>query len=98
MATIDSRREQMFPRLTPAEIERIRRLGTIQRYTKGALLFKTGEVCPGMFVLISGSVAVSWRDGLGHVQPIVELGPGDFLAEVSQLSGRPSLVDASAKK
>ena len=97
MATIDSRREQMFPRLTPAEIERIRRLGTIQRYAKGALLFKTGEVCPGMFVLISGSVAVSWRDGLGHIQPIVELGPGDILAEVSQLSGRPSLVDASAK-
>jgi thioredoxin reductase (NADPH) len=97
MATIDSRRDQMFPKLTPAEIDRIRRFGTIQRYAKGALLFKTGEVSPGMFVLISGIVAVSWRDGLGHVQPIVEHGPGEFLAEVSQLSGRPSLVDASAK-
>jgi thioredoxin reductase (NADPH) len=97
MPTTDSRREQMFPRLTPEEIDRIRRFGTIQRYAKGALLFKTGEVSPGMFVLISGEVAVCWRDGLGHVQPIVEQGPGEFLAEVSQLSGRPSLVDASAK-
>jgi thioredoxin reductase (NADPH) len=61
------------------------------------LLLKTGDVSPGMFVLISGEVAVSWRDGLGHIQPIVEQGPGEFLAEVSQLSGRPSLVDASAK-
>jgi len=97
MATIDSRREQMFPKLTPAEIDRIRRFGSMQRYAKGALLFKTAEVSPGMFVLISGTVAVSWRDGMGHVQPIVEQGPGEFLAEVSQLSGRPSLVDATAK-
>jgi thioredoxin reductase (NADPH) len=97
MATIDSRHEQMFPRLTPQEIDRIRRFGTIHRYAKGALLFKTGEISPGMFVMISGTVAVCWRDGLGHIQPIVEHGPGEFLAEVSQLSGRPSLVDASAK-
>jgi thioredoxin reductase (NADPH) len=97
MATIDSRREQMFPKLTPQEIDRIRRFGTVQRYAKGALLLKTGDVSPGMFVLISGEVAVSWRDGLGHIQPIVEQGPGEFLAEVSQLSGRRSLVDASAK-
>jgi hypothetical protein len=52
MATIDSRREQMFPKLTPQEIDRIRRFGTVQRYAKGALLFRTGEVSPGMFVLI----------------------------------------------
>jgi thioredoxin reductase (NADPH) len=97
MATIDARREQMFPKLTRAEIDRIRRFGAVQHYAKGALLFKTGEVSPGMYVLISGTVAVSWRDGMGHVQPIVEQGPGEFLAEVSQLSGRPSLVDASAK-
>jgi thioredoxin reductase (NADPH) len=97
MATIDSRREQMFPKLNPVEINRIRRFGKVQRYTKGANLFKTGEVSPGMFVLISGKVAVSWRDGLGHVVPLVEQEPGEFLAEVSQLSGRPSLVDAQAK-
>jgi thioredoxin reductase (NADPH) len=97
MATLDLRSEQMFPKLTPQEIDRIRRFGTVQRYAKGALLFKTGEVSPGMFVLISGEVAVCWRDDLGHIQPIVEHGPGEFLAEVSQLSGRPSLVDASAK-
>ena len=97
MVTIDSRREQMFPKLTPVEIDRIRRFGSIQRYARGAFLFKTGEISPGMFVLISGTVTVSWRDGLGHVQPIVEHEPGEFLAEVNQLSRRPSLVDAMAK-
>jgi thioredoxin reductase (NADPH) len=96
-ATIDTRHEQIFPKLTSQEINRIRRFGSCQRYPKDSLLFKTGEVSPGMFVLISGTAAVSWRDGLGHVQPIVEQGPGEFLAEVSQLSGRPSLVDARAR-
>jgi thioredoxin reductase (NADPH) len=97
MVTIDPRHEQMFPKLTPGEIDRIRRFGMVQRLPKSAMLFTTGEVSPGMFVLISGNVAICWRDGLGHVQPIVEQGPGDFVAEVSQLSGRPSLVDATAK-
>ena len=50
-----------------------------------------------MFVPIVGTVAVSSRDGLGHVVPIVEEGPGQFLAEIGQLSGRPALVDARAK-
>ncbi|MDR9866201.1 cyclic nucleotide-binding domain-containing protein, partial [Pseudomonas baetica] len=49
-----------------------------------------------MFVILSGSVAVSGREGLGHVFPIIELGLGGFLAEVGQLSGRPTLVDARA--
>jgi CRP-like cAMP-binding protein len=43
------------------------------------------------------TVAVSARDGLGHVVPIVEEGPGEFLAEVGQLAGRPALVDSRAK-
>ena len=40
----------------------------------------------------------SRREGLGHVVPIVEVGPVEFLAEVGQLSGRPALVDADAKR
>ena len=65
--------------------------------TPGELLLVTGEPSPGMFVLIAGTVAVSARDGLGHVVPIVEEGPGEFLAEVAQLAGRPALVDSRAK-
>jgi thioredoxin reductase (NADPH) len=98
METIERGREdRTFPKLSPAEIDRISRFGTVQRYRQGEQLFKTGEVSPGMFIVISGTVAVSWRDGFGHSHPIVEQGPGEFLAEVSQLSGKPSLVDAVAK-
>jgi thioredoxin reductase (NADPH) len=96
MSTIEQRRDQMFPKLLPEEIERLRRFGEVRRFKAGDLLFVTGERSPGMFVLIAGTVAVSSRDGLGHVVPIVEEGQGEFLAEVGQLSGRPAFVDARA--
>ena len=97
MSMIDARREQMFPKLTPGELARLRRFGEVRRYTAGEQLFKTGDPSPGMFVLITGNVTVSRRDGLGHIVPVIEQGPGEFLAEVGQLSGQPALLDGVAK-
>src|SRR3989442_561481 len=51
-----------------------------------------------MFVVLKGLVTISQRDGLGHVVPIVRQGPGQFLAEVAQLSGRFALVDGHAEE
>jgi thioredoxin reductase (NADPH) len=96
MSTIDTRREQMFPKLDPREIDRLRRFGLVQRYAAGEALFVTGEAAPGMFVLIKGSVRVTRRDPLGHSAPILEQGPGEFVAEIGQLSGQPALVDVHA--
>ena len=86
----------MFPALTEPEIARIRRFGTVQHYPHGARLFAAGEPGPGMFVVLKGGIAVSQRDGLGHVFPIVRHGPGEFAAEVAQLSGSYALVDGYA--
>jgi thioredoxin reductase (NADPH) len=96
MSTIDTRREQMFPKLDPREIDRLRRFGLVRRYAADEALFVTGEAAPGMFVLIKGSVRVTRRDPLGHSAPILEQGPGEFVAEIGQLSGQPALVDVHA--
>src|SRR4030088_3511925 len=96
MSTIDTRREQMFPRLTPQEIDRLRRFGGVRDYAAGDALFVTGDIAPGMCVLIKGSVRVTRRDPLGHSAPIMEQGPGEFVAEVGQLSGQPAFVDVHA--
>jgi thioredoxin reductase (NADPH) len=93
----DSRFEETFPTLTGAEIARLRRFGSLRKYASGQRLFETGKPGPGMFVILSGSVAITQRDGLGHVTPVVEEGPGQFLAEVGQLSNRAALVDATAE-
>jgi thioredoxin reductase (NADPH) len=90
------RHEQTFPTLTPQEIDRMRRFGESRTYQDGEALFETGKVGPGMFVVLSGTVAITQRDGLGHVTPIIDQGPGQFLAEIGQLSGRYALVDGRA--
>jgi thioredoxin reductase (NADPH) len=96
MPATDSRQEQMFPKLTQPEIDRLRRFGQVRRYVSGEALFVTGDIAQGMYVLIRGSVRVTRRDPLGHIAPIVEQGPGEFVAEVGQLSGQPAFVDVHA--
>src|SRR5467141_1529610 len=91
------RLEQTFPALTPQEIARMRRFGDVRTYKNGERLFETGKPGPGMFVILSGHVAISQRDGLGHVTPVINQGPGQFLAEIGQLSGRAALVDGQAE-
>jgi thioredoxin reductase (NADPH) len=86
----------MFPVLTQAEVARIGRFGTVQRYPRGARLVTAGEIGPGMFVILEGSVTSSQRDGLGRVTPIVIASRGHFTGEVAQLSGGPALVDVHA--
>ena len=91
------RLEQTFPVLTASEIARMRRFGEVRRYKDGEALFKTGKPGPGMFVILSGHVAITQRDGLGHITPVIDQGPGQFLAEIGQLSGRAALVDGHAE-
>src|SRR5215475_12399588 len=87
------RLEQTFPNLTDAEIARMRRFGELRAYEDREMLFETGKPGRGMFVVLSGHVAITQRDGLGHVTPVIDQGPGQFLAEIGQLSGRVALVD-----
>ena len=91
------RLEQTFPTLTQQEIARMRRFAETRNYKDGEKLFETGEPGPGMFIVLSGHVAITQRDGLGHVTPVIDQGPGQFLAEIGQLSGRVALVDGVAE-
>jgi signal-transduction protein with cAMP-binding, CBS, and nucleotidyltransferase domain len=58
LAIVDHRDERMFPKLTPEEIDRIRHFGEIRHYAKGESLVVTGEIAPGLFVLVRGKVRV----------------------------------------
>jgi thioredoxin reductase (NADPH) len=41
-----------------------------------------------MLVILKGEVEVSQHDQMGRLVPIVRHGPGAFMLEVAQLSGR----------
>src|SRR5262245_60954075 len=111
-AALASRFNQMFPVLSPAEIDRVRRFGDIRRFLAGDLLFRAGEAVLGTYVILSGRVGIVPRDVMGKAVPVAafaqligapieemsEIVPGEVVGEISQLSGRPdlSVIDARA--
>ena len=111
-AALASRFNQMFPVLSPAETDRVRRFGEVRRFPAGDLLFQAGEAVAGTYVILSGRVGIVPRDVLGKPVPVAafaqligapieemsEVVPGEVVGEIAQLSGRPDLsaIDARA--
>jgi len=99
----------MFPVLTAAEIDRVRRFGDVRRFVPGELLCRVGKPSPGMYVILSGKLAVVSRDPLGRALPVgeysqlvggtpeeMEILPGEFLADLGTLTEKPSAIDVQA--
>ncbi|WP_167085444.1 FAD-dependent oxidoreductase [Rhizomicrobium palustre] len=84
----------MFPVFTASEIATLERFGEERLYRDGEYLARAGEKGDAAFVIKSGRVVVT---GQGHEGPIAIHDPGSFSGEISQLSGRPFLVDAQAE-
>ena len=95
---IERRRDQVFPDLEPLEIERVRRFGDVRSFAKGDALFSAGQVGPGLIVILAGGVDVTRRGQSGQQELIVTHGPGQFLGELAQMAGRPSLANATARE
>ncbi len=93
-STLETRRDQMFPVLAPPEIERLRRFGQPRAFAKDSLVVSAGARTEGLLLILAGEVSMAPH--ADHFQPIVVHGPGTFLGELAQLSGRPSLVDGTA--
>jgi thioredoxin reductase (NADPH) len=95
-SVLETRRHQMFPHLDASDIARLRRFGEIQHFADGTPIMKAGEVAPGLAFVLKGKIDVRQGGAASQRQSIVEHGPGNFLGELAQLSGRPALVDATA--
>jgi thioredoxin reductase (NADPH) len=94
--TVDGRLAQAFPILDSAEMARMHRFGKRCRFADGERVVETGKMSRGIYVVLSGRIRVTGRDGRGHDLDVIEHEPGSFSGELSQLSRRPSLVDGIA--
>src|SRR3989442_13392957 len=88
-------RDQMFPRLTPAQIGRISAVGERRSVRAGEVLFELGEQNTRFFVVIEGAVEIV-RPVDGHEERITVHGPGEFTGEINMLSARRTLVRGRA--
>ena len=91
-----NRWDQVFPKLTAAEVERLRRFGELRPFKAGERIVTAGERGHGLILMLSGQVEVVQKDEAGNPIPIVVHECGSFMGELAQLSGRPSLVDGTA--
>jgi thioredoxin reductase (NADPH) len=89
------RRAQMFPTLTPAQVERILPLGKHRQVHAGEILFEEGDRNTNFFVVLTGGIEVVLPVD-GREMPIVTHGPREFSGEVNMLSARRSLVRGRA--
>ena len=93
---LETRRDQVFPILAHAEVDRLRHFGQVQAFAPDEMLVRVGERGHGLTVILGGKVAVTRRDEAEHDQPINTHIAGSFMGELAQLTGRPALVDAKA--
>jgi thioredoxin reductase (NADPH) len=94
---IETRRAQMFPSLEPAEVERVRRFGAVRSFGAGEALATVGKPGVGLVIVLAGQVDITRRHESGRRELIVTHAAGNFMGELAQLAGRPSLVDATAQ-
>jgi hypothetical protein len=81
-----------FRSLTPREFQKLLGLGRWERAREGERIVRKGEDLDRMMVIFSGNVDVTSGE-----RRIVELGQGQFVGEMSFLTGERPTVDVVAK-
>ena len=92
-----SRIEKIFPKLTPAQIDRIAAHGRIRSVHPGEVLIEQGDTSVPFFVVITGEVEIV-RPFDAYETLVTVHGSGEFTGEVNMLSGRRSFFRARATK
>jgi len=85
------RREQIFPVLSEAQLQRIAHYGTRRAVRDGEILFRQGDEGVHFFVVLSGELDVVRPEGDGE-RLVVRHQPGNFTGETAMLSGRRALA------
>jgi len=92
------RRLPLFSRLGEDALERVRRRVVVRSVPRRTLLFREGEPCRGLFVVVRGRVRVYRANREGREQLIHDMGPGRAVAEVPLFDGGPYPADARAEE
>jgi len=92
---IMERAAQMFPKLTPAQINRISSIGHRREVRAGEMLYDVGDQNTRFFVVLAGELEILRLIG-EREEPVTKHHEGEFTGEINMLSARRSLVRARA--
>lgn len=82
---------QAFPKLTPAQLERIRPYGRLRKVEAGEVLFEPGDSGVPVFVVLSGSLNIL-QACLSEYTLLVTHREGGFSGEYTMISGQRAMV------
>ncbi len=88
MDTLPKEYADLFPVLTPAQVQHLRDYGAVEeQVSAGACLVRPGDRHSDFVVVLEGELEMSAGD-----LPIVVHGPGQFMGDTHTLSGRAAVV------
>jgi thioredoxin reductase (NADPH) len=92
--------EKIFPKLTQAQIGRIKAHGHIRTVQRGEVLVEQGDTSVPFFVVITGELEILRPSSLpgAHETLVTAHSSGQFTGEVNTLSGRKSFFRVRATK
>ncbi len=88
----------LFAGITPELRKRVAAETRIRTISARALLFRQGEPCDGLFVVVKGKIRIYRATRSGKEQIIHLLGPGRPIAEVPLFDGGPYPANARAEE
>ncbi|HEY4369439.1 MAG TPA: FAD-dependent oxidoreductase [Steroidobacteraceae bacterium] len=83
---LETRRAQMFPKLTAAQIARLEVHGQRVETSAGTVLVQAGDRHRKLLVVLAGSLEILLPGAAGY-ELMIRLEPGDFTGEMSTLRG-----------
>lgn len=86
-----ARTDQIFPKLTKSQIDRIATIAQRKRISAGDVLFRPGDTGIPFFVLLSGALDILHVDG-AREETITVHKAGHFTGEINMFSNRRNLV------
>lgn len=85
----------LFKHLSEEWLTRLSQNATVRQFAAGEHLIDEGHMVDELFVIADGNVRV-WTQGLGRAVELKTLGVGNYVGEVSLLSGKTATATVEA--
>ena len=88
--------KKLFKRLSPADIDALRQVATVQQYPAGTVLCRQGAVEKVFYVLRQGTVKITQRLSDTEEILIALRNPGEFFGEMALIDNSPRSATVTA--
>ena len=86
----------LFSDLSVAELERLAQGCTLQRLTRGEMVFRRGDPCEAFHVVVTGQIKLFLLSSAGQEKIVEIIAPGQSFAEALMFADRPYIINAQA--